>query len=105
MMKIKLKFKTKEELIEQYGDNWRSKRQYHWVEYMDYLLGTEIDEKYFIKFINNKGEFIMRDRQEDIIYIQKSSDIYDCWKVYLYQIKVTQNKIIDYNTPRKLIYD
>ena len=105
MVKNKLKFKTEQELFKEYGQNWRTKRQYHWVMSMDYLLGTEIDEKYFYNFLNTKGEFIMKD--DDIIYIPKynyNGEYRGDWKVFLYQIKVSDKKI-DYNTPRKLIYD
>lgn len=103
MDKFKLRFKTEKELIEQYGYNWRRRHQYIWVDPMDYFFGKEIDKKYYFQFIDNKGEFIMK-RDGDIMYIPKSDNIYDCWKVYLYQIKVL-NTSIDYNKPKILIYD
>jgi len=41
--KYRCRFKTKEEFIKEYGNNWRDIVPYHFPNAMDYLLGTDID--------------------------------------------------------------
>jgi len=44
--KYKYRFKTEEELLDEFGDNWHEEVDWNDEGYMDYLLGTDIDEKY-----------------------------------------------------------
>jgi len=48
--KHKYRFKTREEFITEYGDEWRMKVRCMFVVEMDTLLGVDIDEKYDKKF-------------------------------------------------------
>lgn len=38
-----LRFKTEQEFLEEFGQDWRGDVRYQWVEAMDYLLGKQID--------------------------------------------------------------
>lgn len=41
---IKYRFKTKEEFIKEYGDDWRRQVEHSWVKSMDYLFGLPKNE-------------------------------------------------------------
>lgn len=104
MIKYKLRFKTEQEIFEEYGQfEWRSRYRYSWVSQMDHLLGKEIEEKYYEKYIDKDGNFTMKDNEDHILEIQDSR-MGNYWKVFLYQIKVIKIGV-DYNEKKVLVYE
>lgn len=61
--KYKYRFKTKDEFIVEFGNNWRYSSQgigSRFIPKMDYLLGQDIDEQYY-SYIEKSGYFGLSD--------------------------------------------
>ena len=85
----KYRFKTEEEFIKEFGDNWRCSIDIFWITEMDYLIGTEYPHDIDI----NKYT-------KEIPSINRRNNMYDRWAISKKFITEKQ-KIPDYS-PRKL---
>jgi hypothetical protein len=95
--KYKYRFKTREEFINEFGDNWRNKVYCGFVSEMDNLLGEDIEKKYY----NQIDDIIIKNRLLGTIHYQSTDPLYGC-SVSLDMIK----KVIltpEYK-PRKFVY-
>lgn len=81
---IKYRIKTKQEFIDEFGERWRTMVRFHFTESMNHLLGVEVDIPIY-----------------DNILIP---NIFLGWNIST-DMLIELKKKIDYNTPRKLIYD
>lgn len=81
---IKYRIKTKQEFIDKFGKNWRYEVSCGFIESMDHLLEVEVD---FLPVGNSYGYNKLH-----------GWNISDDMIIEKYQK-------IDYNAPRKLIYD
>ena len=105
---IKCRFKTEKEFIDELGERWRS-FGYGFVEEMDYLLGTELDNELITYYgdvelssdggILNKCNFYIPN-QSPSFHTSLSSH----WMIDTFMIKEIIKKPI-YNERKKLVYD
>jgi len=95
MIKYKYRIKTKQEFIDEFGENWRNVK-YGYVEEMDYLLGQDIDPKCYEFDLDVSGN-----------RLKFSSEL--CVSFHTFSLSDQMIKEIqigvDYNKPRKLIYE
>lgn len=78
---IKYRFKTKEEFIKEYGDNWRDEVECSWTESMDYLFGLTKSQLNLLDsqtIVNVDGWNISRDmittNNTDEVHIKITND-------------------------------
>jgi len=98
MIKYKYRFKTEKEFIDEYGINWRrGSGRIYWTSSnsMDYLFNTEIDPIYYKEFLDKNGRLYMT--------VHDKFDL-NRWTINIKMIK--EIKVgINYNEPKKLVYD
>ena len=90
----KYRFKTRDEFIKEYGQNWRDVRS-TFVPQMDYLLGKDIDSIHYWSFLNENNKLNLNDR----------------FNIYIGGFSVSEQMIIEikpvpnYNEKKILIYE
>lgn len=89
---IKYRIKTKKEFINEFGNDWRNIVHASFVEDMDFLLGTEIDNCYINKIIDSNCCMDMTKKL-----------LISCWEISCDMIVIIQNQP-NYNS-KKLVYE
>ena len=85
--KYPYRFKTEEEFIQEYGDNWRRTNPVFFSPDMDYLLGIDFVKKITIGF--KKG-------QRHINVPRQSDSIEDYWEIHIAHLIENKLKIPTY---------
>ena len=96
--KYKYRIKTENEFIKEFGIDWRAVVGWRQTsDTMDYLLGSNIDPKYYEDFIDDDGRI---DMSQGV-----SFDI-GWWGINKKMIKEKENKpFINYNLSKELVYE
>ena len=100
MIKYKYRFKTEQEFVNEFGEEWRHSVDAVFPTSMDYLLGKEFEIKYYKRFINEYGEI---KSIAGWLNVPKITGIGQ-WNVS--QDMLIKFKIgVDYNEKKILVYD
>jgi len=98
MIKYKYRIKTEKEFLDEFGYNWRMVVRYHFIKDMDHLLGQDIEETYYIKFLNENNRL---DFTKHLYFSFKNFGWFRFSPDMIKEINVG----INYNEPKKLVYD
>ena len=93
---VKYRFKTKQEFIDEFGEEWRGVRC-HFVSEMDCFLGKEIENNLLPKVLLSNVKL------EDL-YDQVDDDYFN-YKHYNVSYKMIKRVGINYNDKKVLVYD
>lgn len=107
-MIYKYRFKTEKELVSEYGVNWSSRLPYtNFVPDMYYLLGTELDKNTYSDKMDKNGRILFdyNDLRNFIIRIPTNSRYNDDWIIRGNDVIKELPNFVDYNIPRKLVYE
>jgi len=104
MIRYKYKIKTKQEFIDEFGENWINISGMYWNRsgMMDYLFGTEIDPIYYKEYLNDIGKLDI----DNWIEVPNTNTSYNIQSWCINEKMIKEVKIgVDYNSPKKLVYD